>query len=467
MATGDDRQRGIAEQLRRLPKIDRLVAHDELSQARRRLGAKGVTRLARDVVRQLREQVRGGSPAPSAEHVALQVRQLVDGVLARRVARIINGSGVIVHTNLGRAPLSAAAVASLTATVGRYVSLELDVRTGRRGPRGGFAEMALSQLTGAEDALVVNNNAAAVLLALTALAKGRGVVVSRGEQVEIGGGFRIPDVLLRSGARMIEVGTTNRTRIDDYERVLAQDSDVAVVLRIHPGNFRQTGFVERPRLDELAAVAHRHGAWLVKDLGGGALDDLTPFGLPGEPVARRCVEAGADLVCFSCDKVLGGPQGGVLVGRAEPVDRARRDPLARALRVGRLPLTALEATLASYLEDGVLAVPVQRMLRTPLTEVAARVDRWCQALATRDVAAHAKEVTAATGGGALADRPLPSVAAVIDTDDPDGLSRRLRDGPVAVLARIRDDELLIDGRTVLPDEDEPLLDAIVAAVRGG
>ncbi|MBW2524207.1 MAG: L-seryl-tRNA(Sec) selenium transferase, partial [Deltaproteobacteria bacterium] len=403
----------VAAELRKLPKIDRLVAHEQLAAARQRLGGTVLTRMAREVVRELRGAVQSGASAPSMDDAARQVEVVADAALSRRLTRVINGSGVVVHTNLGRSPLSAQAVQSLADTVGRYVSLELDVPTGRRGPRGAFAEMALSQLTGAEDALVVNNNAAAVLLALTALAKGRGVVVSRGEQVEIGGGFRIPDVLLRSGARMIEVGTTNRTRLADYERVLQEQDDVAVVLRIHPGNFRQTGFVERPALEELAALAHRHGAWLVKDLGGGALQDLTPFGLPGEPVAERCVRAGADLVCFSCDKVLGGPQGGALVGRADPVDRARRDPLARALRLGRLPFAALEATLSAYLEGAVERVPVQRMLRTPLEEVRVRVEGWCRVLADRGIEAHVQEVAAAAGGGALADRPLPSAAAVV------------------------------------------------------
>lgn len=453
------------EQLRSIPRVDRLVGHAKLAQARRRLGTGALTRLARAALQQARRAVRAGAAAPQLDEAADLVLALVDEALRRRVAPVINASGVIVHTNLGRAPLPAAAVQSLAETAGGYASLELDRRTGRRGPRGGFAEMALAQLTGAEDALVVNNNAAAVLLALTALASGRRVLVSRGEQIEIGGGFRIPEVLARSGAEMIEVGTTNRTRLADYERVLAARQDVAVLLRVHPGNFRQSGFVERPRLGELAELAHRYGAWLVKDLGGGALVDLAPHGLAGEPEAGPCVAAGADLVCFSCDKVLGGPQGGALVGRAELVDRTRRDPLARAVRLGRLPLVALEATLASYLAGDDAEIPVLRALRMPVEAVRKRVDHWCGRLAERGVAARPHDVLAATGGGALADRPLDSVAAVIETSEPVELAERLREATPSVIARIHEDRVLLDGRTVLPGEDEALLAAVVGAVK--
>jgi L-seryl-tRNA(Ser) seleniumtransferase len=452
------------ERLRRLPRVDRVVAQGSLEQARRRLGQGALTGLARIALQQAREAVRQGAEPPGVDQVAARVGELAAEALGRRAGRVINAAGVVVHTNLGRAPLPTAAADELARTAGRYVALELDLQTGRRGPRGGFAEMALAQLGGAEDALVVNNNAAAVLLALTALAHGRSVVVSRGEQIEIGGGFRIPDVLARSGARMVEVGTTNRTRLSDYERALDERDDVALLLRVHQGNFRQSGFVERPTLRALADLAHERGVWLVKDLGGGALVDLRPHGLAGEPTVRQSVDAGADLVCFSCDKVLGGPQGGALVGRAELVARARRDPLARAVRLGRLPLVALEGVLAEYLAGRSDDNPVLRTLRMPVRAVRARVEGWCEALAEQGVQARPVEVSAATGGGALADTPVASVAAVISTADPNELAARLRERPVPVIARIHEDQLLVDGRTVLPDEDHLVLDAIVEAV---
>ncbi|MBW2458065.1 MAG: L-seryl-tRNA(Sec) selenium transferase [Deltaproteobacteria bacterium] len=460
------------ELMSRLPKVDAVAGDAALDGARRRLGPMALTNLVREAVRQEREQVLATGQAPSRERVVEGVLAAVEATLGARARRVINAAGVVLHTNLGRAPLSTAAVAALTESAGGYTSIELDLSTGRRGARGAFAEHALSLLTGAEDALVVNNNAAAVLLALTALvqgkaavAKGKGVVVSRGELVEIGGSFRVPDVLARSGARMIEVGTTNRTRIDDYRRALDEDPDVAVLLRVHQGNFRQIGFVERPTLSELSALAKERGVTFVKDLGGGALVDLTEAGLGGEPVVRDCVEAGAQLVCFSCDKVLGGPQGGVVVGEAELVNRLRRDPLARALRLGRLPLVALEATLASYLEGDLEAIPAMAAMRRPVAAVRERVEAWRKQLDGRGIRSQVIELDAAVGGGALAEAPLASVALVVETDEPSALARRLRTGTPPVLVRIQDDQVLIDGRSVLPGEDEELLAAVVTAAQ--
>ncbi len=457
---------GQRERFAKIPRVDHVVAHPRLAAARQRLGPGVVTQLARTQLQQVRSACRAGQPAPELDEVAAQVAVRAEKTLRRRVRKVINATGVMLHTNLGRAPLSGGAVEALSGSAGHYSAIELDLSTGRRGPRGPFAEYALAQLAGAQDALVGNNNAAAVLLALTALAAGRGVVVSRGELIEIGGKFRIPDVLARSGAEMIEVGTTNRTRVSDYEQALDDHSDVALLLRVHQGNFRQTGFVERPRLAELAELAHRRGVILVKDLGGGALIDFSELGLTGEPTVASCVQAGADVVCFSCDKVLGGPQGGVLVGRAELVGKARRDPLARALRLGRLPLGALEATLASYLAGEVEQIPVIRALKTPLTEVRQRVEGWCRQLGEAGVLARPEQISGAVGGGTLAEAAVESVAAVLETEDAVRLAARLRAASVAVIARIQDDRLLLDGRSVLPGEDADLLAAVVAAFAG-
>jgi L-seryl-tRNA(Ser) seleniumtransferase len=378
---------------------------------------------------------------------------------------VINATGVVLHTNLGRAPLAAAAVAALTASAGRYTSIEIDLGTGRRGARAAFAERGLAELAGAEAALVVNNNAAATLLALSALAMGRKVIVSRGELIEIGGGFRVPDVCARSGAELVEVGTTNRTRLADYERALAAGG-VAAILRVHQGNFRQTGFVERPEPGPLAALAHARGALLIEDLGGGAMIDLTPHGLAGEPTPRAEIEAGADVVCFSTDKVLGGPQGGALVGRADAIEKARRDPLARAFRLGRLPLVALEATVALYLEGRLDEVPALAALRRPLDEVRARAEAWALALGAKGVAASVVELEGAVGGGALAEAPVRSAGVAVETGEAEALAARLRAGEPPVVGRIHEGRLLFDARTVLPGEDEALLAAVLAAMPG-
>lgn len=444
-----------------LPRVDRVVAHPALASARKRLGSEGLTILTRRAIDAARRAMKDGAICPSLDDVAAQVAAAADAALSARARSVINATGVVLHTNLGRAPLSRRATDALASSAGRYTSIEIDLATGRRGARGAFAERALAQLTGAEAALVVNNNAAATLLALSALTLGKKVLVSRGELIEIGGGFRVPDVCARSGAQLVEVGTTNRTRLADYEGALAEGG-VAAILRVHQGNFRQVGFVERPDLAALAALAHARGALLIEDLGGGALIDFAPYGLRGEPLARGSVAAGCDVVCFSTDKVLGGPQGGVVVGRAGLVERARRDPLARALRLGRLPLVALEATLASYLEGSLDEIPALAAVRRPLAAVRARAEGWKAALASRGVDVAVVELDAAMGGGTLAEAALASVGVALD-GDAERLSALLRAGDPPVIARIHEGRVLVDARTVLPGEDEALLDAVSAA----
>lgn len=459
-SSDDDKQR----LLRQLPKVDAVAGDPALASAAKRLGSAGLVRLVREAVREARERALREGQSPDHEGVVRAVEARVAELLSQRARRVINATGVVLHTNLGRAPLSRAAVEAIRESAGGYTSIELDMASGRRGARGAFAERALAQLCEAEAALVVNNNAAAVLLVLTALAKARGVVVSRGEQVEIGGGFRVPEVLARSGARMIEVGTTNRTRLADYQRALDEHADVAVLLRVHQGNFRQTGFVERPELGELAKLARDRGVLLVKDLGGGALVDLSGFGLKGEPRASDCIAAGTHVVCFSCDKVLGGPQGGAIVGDAALVETIRRDPLARALRLGRLPLVALEATLASYLEGDLDAIPALAAMRRAPGEVKQRVEAWCRRLTEAGIDAAVVEAPAAVGGGALAEEPVASFALAIAVDDVDALADRLRAGAVPVMPRIHAGQVLFDGRSVMPSEDDELIAAVLAAV---
>jgi L-seryl-tRNA(Ser) seleniumtransferase len=366
-----------------------------------------------------------------------------------RLRRVLNATGVIVHTNLGRAPLADTALERVAAVARGYSNLEYDLSTGARGSRQDHCVDILRRLTGAEAALVVNNNAGAVLLALAALAEGREVVVSRGELIEIGDGFRIPEVLARSGARLVEIGTTNRTRVSDYERAIG--ADTALLLRVHQSNFRVVGFAEQPQTRELARVAREHGLPLVDDLGSGSLLDL-----PGEPTAREALAAGADLVCFSGDKLLGGPQAGIVVGRAELVERLRRHPLQRALRVDKLTLAALEGTLALYLDPqrALVDVPVLRALHEPVESVRARATRLAGL-----VGGTVEETVARVGGGALPLAELPSLACAVEEE----LAEPLRRGDPPVVGIVRDGRCLLDCRTLTDGEADEVADAVARA----
>ena len=425
--------------LRDLPSVDVLLGDGRLAAEPRPLALAA----ARAALERAREEVRAGlDPGDLVERV------LAELATARRPAlrRVLNATGVIVHTNLGRAPLPAAALERVAAVGAGYSNLEYDLAEGVRGSRQDHLAALLRRLTGAEAALVVNNNAAAVLLALAALAEGREVLVSRGELIEIGDGFRIPDVLLRSGARLVEVGTTNRTRSADYERAIG--AETALLLRVHQSNFRVGGFTEQPRVAELAAVAARHGLPLVDDLGSGALVEAE-----GEPTPMGSLAAGADLVCFSGDKLLGGPQTGIVVGRAELVEQLRRHPLQRALRADKLSLAALEGTLGLYLgrpEE----IPVLRMLREPADAVRARAERLALA-----VAGEVEETVARVGGGALPLAELPSFACAVEEE----LAAALRVGEPAVVGVVRDGRTLLDCRTLSDGEAAEVAEAVAAA----
>jgi L-seryl-tRNA(Ser) seleniumtransferase len=391
----------------------------------------------------------GDSPGDLAE----LLRAELHAARAPRLRRVLNATGVIVHTNLGRAPLASQALEQVVEAARGYSNLEYDLADGRRGSRQEHVVAALRRLTGAEAALVVNNNAAAVLLALAALAEGREVVVSRGELIEIGDGFRIPDVLARSGARLREVGTTNRTRALDYERAIGPET--GALLRVHQSNFRVVGFTQQPTVAELAEVARRHGLPLVDDLGSGVL-----VALEGEPSARDSLAAGADLVCFSGDKLLGGPQAGVVVGRAELVERLRRHPLQRAVRADKLTLAALEGTLALYLDPARAAreVPVLRMLGEPAASVRARAARLAEA-----AGGEVEETVARVGGGALPLAEIPSFACAVE----EKLAAPLREGEPPVVGIVRDGRLLLDCRTLAEGEIDEVAVAVAAARKAG
>ena len=418
--------------LRDLPSVDELA---------RQSGDPLAVEAARKVVARAREQLQRGDD-PGDLRAALKAE--LTSAREPHLRRVINATGVIVHTNLGRAPLAEAALDRVRDIAHGYSNLEYDLAAGGRGSRQDHVTGTLHRLTGAEAALVVNNNAAAVMLALAALAEGREVLVSRGELIEIGDGFRIPDVLERSGAKLREVGTTNRTRAADYETAIGPET--AVLLRVHQSNFRVVGFTEQPSLRELADVAHRHGLPLVDDLGSGALVDVGD-----EPTARASLAAGADLVCFSGDKLLGGPQAGIVVGRADLVEKLRRHPLQRALRADKLTLAALEGTLALAI-DNPDEIPVLRMLREPPEAVRARAARLAEL-----VGGEIEETIARAGGGALPLIELPSFACAVE----EKLAAKLRTGDPPVIAVLRDGRTLLDCRTLTDAE----ADEVAAAVK--
>jgi L-seryl-tRNA(Ser) seleniumtransferase len=427
-------------ELRDLPSVDELAADERLATAAPR---PLLVAAVRSALERAREEIRAGAdPGDLVDRVESELA----AAHGARLRRVINATGVVVHTNLGRAPLARDALERVALVAAGYSNLEYDVDEGARGSRQDHVAPILRRLTGAEAALVVNNNAGAVLLALAALAEGREVLVSRGELIEIGDGFRIPDVLARSGARLHEVGTTNRTRAADYDRAIGPDT--ALLLRVHQSNFRVVGFTEQPRLEELVRIGRTRGIPVVDDLGSGVLVELE-----GEPSARDALSAGADLVCFSGDKLLGGPQAGIVVGRADLVERLRRHPLQRALRADKLTLAALEGTLALYLdpERAAREIPVLRMLGEPLEAIRGRADRLAE-LADGEV----EPTVGRVGGGALPLAELASFACAVEEE----LARPLREGEPPVVGILRDGRLLLDCRTLTDDE----VDEVAAAI---
>jgi L-seryl-tRNA(Ser) seleniumtransferase len=432
--------------LRDLPSVDELAGHEALRDAPRPAAVEA----ARSALARAREEIRAGhDPGDLGAKAAAEL-----GAAVRpRLRRVLNATGVIVHTNLGRASLAAAALERAAEIGGSYSNLEYDLEAGARGSRQDHLAPLLRRLTGAEAALVVNNNAAAVLLALAALAEGREVIVSRGELIEIGDGFRIPDVLSRSGARLVEVGTTNRTRAADYERAVGPET--ALLLRVHQSNFRVVGFTERPSAKAVADVAKRAGIPLVDDLGSGVLDPSNTVLLTDEPTPRAALSEGADLVCFSGDKLLGGPQAGIVVGRADLVERLRRHPLQRALRADKLTLAALEGTLSLYLdpERARRELPVLRMLDEAEDAVRARAER----LAAR-VGGEVEQTIARVGGGALPLAEVPSFACAVE----ESLAGPLRTAEPPVVAIVRDGRTLLDCRTLSDAEVDEAAAAVLA-----
>jgi len=457
--------------LRDLPSVDRLSNHPDTEPLNKAYGRSLTVEALRQTLEQTRAELKRGDNNGSAiddSTLISDAKSLLEIWLAPTLRRAINATGVIIHTNLGRAPLCDSALKAVQEVAQGYSTLEYDLDTGKRGSRHAHAESLLRRITGAEAVLVVNNNAAAVLLALTALAgrtdiapNGRGAIISRGQLIEIGGGFRIPDVMAQSGARLIEVGTTNRTHLHDYENAIS--ADTALILRAHRSNFAMVGFTSEPTLAELAELAHAHDLLLVDDLGSGALLDTAPFGLAPEPTAQASLKAGADIVMFSGDKLLGGPQAGILIGKAEIIERARRHPLARAVRADKLCLAALAATLTHYLKGDALAqIPVWQMISQPPDAIKQKASAWQETLLAAGLTCELIGGESAVGGGSLPGETLPTTLLAISVSAPEQAAAQLRRADPPVIVRIEEDRLIIDPRTALPRDEPDLLAALRA-----
>ncbi|HET7403875.1 MAG TPA: L-seryl-tRNA(Sec) selenium transferase [Usitatibacter sp.] len=452
---------------RRIPSVDRLLAVAEVQALCERYGRRHTVAALREELTALRERLRNGEafdPARDVTRLASRLRSTLDARRQSSLVPVINATGVVLHTNLGRAPLAPAALRAVLAVAGRYSNLEYELEEGARGSRTSHVEPLLRRLTGAEAALVVNNGAAAALLALAALGSGREVIASRGELVEIGGAFRVPEVVAQSGAVLVEVGTTNRTRVGDYERAIT--AQTRVLLKTHPSNYRIVGFAEAPGRRELAALAHARGLLLVEDLGSGSLVALASCGLPDEPTVGECIAQGSDVVTFSGDKLLGGPQAGIAVGTRACIEAMGRHPLARALRADKMTLAALEATLRLYDEGRALEeVPALRMLAATSAQVRRRAARVAAALSgTKGLRCDIVEEESLPGGGALPLSTLPSVAVRLTV--PGRSAREMARACLAqrppVAGRIHRDAFLLDMRTVAAAE----VAALVASIRG-
>ena len=489
-------QQQVTGELRKLPAVDSLLRRAEVSPLVAEFGTGPVTAAARSELEAARDAIRAGAAAPTWEHLTERVSRSLLAIETPSLRPVINATGVLIHTNLGRTPLSQAAQNAVIELAKGYSTLEYDLEAGGRGSRHRHPARLLCELTGAEDALVVNNNASAVFLALSALCQGREVIVSRGELVEIGGGFRIPDVLRQSGATLVEVGTTNRTHPHDFANAIS--GRTAALMRIHASNFRQLGFVKKPELSQLVTIAHAHCAeegpgpplntdrgrvsdtgdraaaerphceqpdsarpLVIDDLGSGTLLDTTRFGLAAEPMVQHSVQAGADIITFSGDKLLGGPQAGLVVGRSKQISRLRAHPLARALRVDKMTLAALDATLRAY-RRGTAAteIPVWRMIEQPAEAVRRRAQALQKQLGAAGIDATVVGGESTIGGGSLPGETLPTDLLALDTTQPDASAAALRQNSPPVICRIQNDLLLFDLRTVLPEQENELLEAL-------
>ena len=450
---------------RLLPNLDWLLRQPELAPLLTEYGRNSVRDQARLVLDEIRTAIRSGESPPDVPEIVHFLEARLRRELAPTLTPLINATGVIIHTNLGRALLSEAAQRAMMLAASSYSNLEYDLQAGRRGSRYIHAEAMLCRLSGAEAALVVNNNAAAVNLVLRTLAQGKEVIISRGELVEIGGGFRIPDILAQSGATLVEVGTTNRTRLSDYEAAITDDT--GLLLKVHQSNYRVIGFTEDVAIKALVDMAQRHHRAIpvVHDLGSGTFLDTRPFGLAYEPTVQESLAAGADVVTFSGDKLLGGPQAGIILGKKAIIDRLKRQPLTRAFRVDKITLAALQATLQAYLRGTALEeIPVWRMISAHPETLRARAQSWAKELTSFGLHVELLSGQSAVGGGSLPGQSLPTTLLALSSPHAHQLLASLRSASPPVIARVQKDLVVFDPRTVLSSQDQALLDAIKKVV---
>ncbi len=450
----------MTSRFRSIPAVNDVLCEPNVARLADAYSHAAIVTLVRQELDAARGAVSDGGDPPTLSEVANAVEQRATNMWRAWPASVINATGVVLHTNLGRAPLSAESLEAAAVAGSTYSSLEFDLDTGRRGSRQARISELVCQATGAEDALVVNNNASAVMLGLAAIAAGKDVIVSRGEAVEIGGGFRIPDVLRQSGARLVEVGTTNRTYAADYEAAIGPDT--GAILAVHASNFRVMGFVHSPTIAELTAVGERHQVPVLHDLGSGCMLDTPAYGLAPEPTPQASIAAGVALGFFSGDKLLGGPQAGIVVGKREFVNRSARHPLARAVRIDKLSMAALAATMLHYIRgEAESKIPIWRMIAATPSDLKRRATRWAEAAG--DWAAVTRS-RSAIGGGSLPGETMPTVALSIDPKTldttPNRMLSHLRDQLPPIIGRIEDEHVLLDPRTVLPEQDEAVIRAL-------
>ena len=450
--------------LRNLPSVEQLL--QMAGESIVFFGRPLVTQALREILETIRADVRAGADVPSKEEILTRAKSRLANWTRSTLEPVINATGVIIHTNLGRSPLSKSAIEAMRTVSAGYSTLEFDIKTGKRGSRLVHAESVLQRLTGAEAAIVVNNNAAAVLLALSALAKGKRAIIARSQMVEIGGSFRVPDVMKQSGVKLIEIGSTNKVHLSDYEEAVSNTSDSSsirlsaaqsVVVRAHRSNFRIIGFTEEPSLKEICETAHAHNAIVIDDLGSGTFFNVEKFGLTHEPTVQESLTAGADVITFSGDKLLGGPQAGIIIGQKALIDKIKKHPLARAVRADKTCLAGITATLLHYLKDEAeTEIPIWRMISQTPDALKARAESWKQETGYGEVVSAESTV----GGGSLPGENLPTYVLSLAIPKPDAFLAKLRKQSPAIIARTENDRVLFDPRTVLPEQDAVLVETL-------
>ena len=448
-----------SKKLRQIPSIEEILQSEELQSYISSLSRPLVTQISRKIVDQIRKDLSKRAFNISRENIITRIVEELETLSSSTLKPVINGTGVIIHTNLGRAPMSREVLKHITEVSTSFSSLEYDLKKGRRGERTSFLEKLLCELAGSEAALVVNNNAAAVLLILSALAEGKEVVISRGELVQIGGGFKIPEILAESGAIMKEIGTTNRTSLWDYHRAI--NKNTRILLKVHKSNFWMSGFVEEVSVEELVRLGRTHHLLTVEDLGSGAVPFTEDFGLGHEPRITEGISAGADLVCFSGDKLLGGPQSGIIIGRKKYVDQLRENPLYRALRVDKMVISGLEQVILNYLRKEEEKIPVWRMISMSLQDLRRRAERISAQLNSFGISVSLKESKSTVGGGSLPGETLPTIILSLNSEvPPEALAERFRNLEFPIIGRIEKNRFVLDLRTIFPDQDEIVIHGI-------